>query len=87
MKPLFNESDNLNPGRSAYRKARRMIRDNGRAALNWLPLYLRGLMLELLDAKPDYLVTRADILRAMPGANPRQTGDIEKHGRAHKRLM
>ena len=89
MKPSFTEADNLNPGRTAYRAARRLIRDNGRAALKWLPAYLRGLMLELLDAKPDALVTRADILKRLAEFNPtpRQTGDLEQMKRFIIRLM
>lgn len=88
MAYCFTDSDNLNPGRAAYRAARRLIRDNGRAALKWLPLYLGGLMRELLDAKRDYLEVRAEILREWPTANPRQTGDTGTHGLLrHTRLM
>lgn len=50
--------------RTQYRQARRLIRDNGRAALKWLDTKAREAMerlIELANAK-DALAERADIL-------------------------
>lgn len=50
--------------RQAYRVARRLVRDNGRAALRWLPEVERQVMDKLLairDSK-DRLAERASII-------------------------
>ncbi len=85
IEPWFTEADNLNPGRAAYRTARRLIRENGRSAFNWLPSYLGGLMRELHSARRDPLEERAEILERFkdctPRPTPRQTGDLEQYKR------
>ena len=51
--------------RTQYRQARRLIRDNGRFALNWLPADQAAAMNALL-AKPDDLIAeRADCYETM----------------------
>lgn len=59
----------LNPNRTDYRNARRMIRDNGRHALRWLGGYTRSLMIELIDQRPDPLAQRAADARLL-GVSP-----------------
>jgi hypothetical protein len=65
--------------RTEYRKARRLVRDNGRYALRWMPEGTRDemdLLLTIKDSK-DRLAERAEIVaycrRAGIACNPRQT--------------
>lgn len=50
--------------RTQYRTARRLIRDNGRAALKWMDGLTRGVMERLLDEQKaqDMLAERADVV-------------------------
>ena len=50
--------------RTTYRAARRLIRDNGRAALAWMGEAARAEMARLMDMQhtEDWLAVRADIL-------------------------
>ena len=50
--------------RTQYRQARRLIRDNGRAALKWLDTKGREAMERLLEEKKttDMLAERADVV-------------------------
>lgn len=49
--------------RTEYHNARRMLRDNGRYALRWLPLATAQAMRDLLNAPGDILAERAQLLR------------------------
>lgn len=46
--------------RTQYRQARRLIRDNGRFALNWLPADQAAAMNALLAKTDDLIAERAD---------------------------
>lgn len=67
--------------RKTYQTTRRMIRDNGRYALNWMTPELRAqwdhLLFNIQDTN-DWLSERADIVawcnREGVACNPRQTG-------------
>ena len=76
---LRDEAKRLNPGRLQYHAARRLIRDNGRSAIKWLPVALQDHMRWLQDARCDPLATRVEILEAFkdctPRPTPRETGD------------
>ncbi len=50
--------------RTQYRQARRLIRDNGHYALNWIPLAYREQMSRVLSAgaEIDPLQLRADLI-------------------------
>lgn len=48
--------------KTEYRTARRMVRDNGRAALRWLDGTTRAVMERLQEARKDALAERADIV-------------------------
>lgn len=68
--------------RTQYRRARRLIRDNGRAALKWLDTKAREAMENLMDqAKAkDILAERADIVaycqRLGTHCTPMHTADL-----------
>ncbi len=49
--------------RTQYRQARRLLRDNGRAALKWLDGMARDVMERLIDERnsTDMLAERADV--------------------------
>ena len=51
--------------RTQYRQARRLIRDNGRFALNWLPADQAAAMNALLTKPNDLLTERADCYATM----------------------
>lgn len=52
--------------KAQYRKARRMCRDNGRAALKWLPPAQAAAMQRIVFTKPaDLLAERADCFETM----------------------
>ena len=59
IKPLA-----LGISKTEYRKARRMLRDNGRAALKWLDGMARDVMERLIDERnsTDMLAERADVV-------------------------
>ena len=63
--------------KTEYRKARRLVRDNGRYALRWLNETGRAVFEQLMDAPMDRLAERADIVqwchRNGVEVNPRQT--------------
>ena len=69
--------------RKTYNKTRRLIRDNGRYALNWMNAIDREewdhLLFNIQDST-DWLAERADIVawckREGVTCNPRQTGRI-----------
>lgn len=65
--------------RQQYRQARRLIRDNGKSAIRWLPADVAEKMDVLVFGQmDDYLATRADILamckRHGLTCNARQSG-------------
>lgn len=68
--------------KAQYRQARRLIRDNGRYALNWLDGATRAAFDHLLfnQDSTDWLAERADIVgwckREGKPCTPRQTGRI-----------
>jgi len=51
----------INMSKQQYRRARRLIRDNGRAAYEWLDQVGGDALRALADAK-DWLAERADIV-------------------------
>lgn len=68
--------------RTEYRQARRLIRDNGKSALNWMPAQHKRVMahLELHRERIDYLAERADMLNYASTlgvrCTPKQTGRL-----------
>lgn len=68
--------------RTQYRRARRLIRDNGRAALKWLDTKAREAMERLMDEanSKDALAERADIVaycqRLGTHCTPMHTADL-----------
>ncbi len=71
--------------RTEYRKARRMLRDNGRAALRWMPPGTRESMERLcfnVQDSQDWLAERQDIVdyckREGLNYNPRLTGRLDR---------
>lgn len=71
--------------KTEYRKMRRLIRDNGRSALNWMDAAARAVFERLLfniQDSTDWLAERADIVawckREGKHCNPRQTGRLAR---------
>lgn len=67
--------------RTQYRTARRLLRDNGRAALKWLDAKGREVMDALMGAERDKLAERADIISHCQAlgieCNPRHTAALD----------
>ena len=66
--------------RTQYRQARRLVRDNGRFALRWLPADQAAVMEAVTAKTNDLLAERADIVgycrREGLNCNPRLTGRL-----------
>lgn len=64
--------------RTQYKKARRMVRDNGLYALRWLDAQAATIMEKIYRAPTDWLAERADIVayckREGLACNVRHTG-------------